>query len=192
MKLHQQLLLSDFDGTLIKPDSMWEFLKFYKGKRYFYGKMIASSFKLVFLLKTKHKTAAKNYLIHSFFKNEPLIQITNRAVEFWQISAFALNPTISTKAKDSENYIVSASLDLWLQHLEIPFSSTIICSKTNQNSALYQAIDFINCEKQEKVYAIEQQVNLDVYKHITAFGDTSNDAQMLSIAHEAWYKPSFY
>ena len=91
----------------------------------------------------------------------------------------------------SEGYkvvVVSASLDIYLQgwcdQHKLDLISSKLEVKNNKITGKYLGSD---CSGKEKVKKIKNKYNLDEYDCIYAYGDTSEDLEMLSIADKKFY-----
>ncbi len=192
-----KLALFDFDGTVTNRDSLKEFVKFVVGKpKYYWGLLVLSPVLAAYLFKVITNSAAKERLIAYFFKdwNYEVFQKKADQYSLEQIDSI-LRPQamdkISWHLKEGHQVvIVSASVDCWLQkwcdlnHLELVSTQLEI-----KNGKLTGRFLGKNCHGVEKVKRVEELYSLDQYQFIYAYGDSSGDRPLMSLAQESHYKP---
>src|SRR5690606_8466957 len=92
------------------------------------------------------------------------------------------------KAQGHTVTVVSASIDLYLQHWCEQLGVQMICNRLevrdNRLTGRYADSD---CGPR-KVALIRQLFDLDRYQRIQAYGDSREDKPMLALAHERWYR----
>ncbi|MDD3343436.1 MAG: HAD-IB family hydrolase [Sulfurospirillaceae bacterium] len=182
----------DFDGTLTTKDSLFEFIKFSVGRIAFFKGMIILlpvlvGYKIGLIKSADAKLAVLN---HFFAHNENLWK--KKTQLFSEVLPCILNPNGYKKLKWHQQkghpvVIVTASMESWLSGWCIKENVTLIATKVIfiQNKLTYLSQ---NCQGAEKVKRIAEKYNLDEYKTIYAYGDTSADIPMLSLATHAYYK----
>ncbi|QSZ41680.1 HAD-IB family hydrolase [Sulfurimonas aquatica] len=188
-----KLALFDFDGTLTTKDSLEEFIIFAVGKRHYYFKLIFfSPIFLLYKLKIMHNSYAKELLFRLFFHKIKESDFKALASSF---SAEILNAILREdiykkfqehKLNGDRVIVVSASMRCWLEpwtKLEsVELLSTELEFKDGEFSGRFSTL---NCHGQEKLNRIQKHLNLDDYEEIYAYGDSSGDTQMLSIADKS-------
>ena len=191
-----KIVFFDFDGTITKKDSLIEFLKFALGSFEYYKGLIAlSPILLVYKLKIIPNHIAKEKLIAHFFKGCDSIHFNDIANRY---SIEEIDKIIRPKAlekitwhigKGHKVVVVSASMECWLKgwcdknNLEL--LGTKLAVREGQMTGGFSTK---NCYGIEKVNRIEENFNLDDYDVIYAYGDSTGDREMLSIADEKYYK----
>lgn len=191
----KKLYLFDFDGTLTHKDTMFLFLKFYNPAKYSF--QFLKHVPLFVLLKVKLASAeaVKKSFISSILKGESRYQIEKKAKLFFEEnypSLFRENALdfINNIDRDhTESYIVSASLDIWVRPFAEKFDMTLLATKAEFKDDIFTG-KFVgkNCNKDEKVCRIEEELGDRKFDKIIAFGDTSGDRPMFKFANESHYR----
>ena len=122
MKSPRKIALFDFDGTLTYKDSMFEFIVFYHGVRWFYtGMLLLTPFLILHKLGIVGAHKAKEKVLTFFFKGVSLDVFVKKTTEFSIdripkiIRPSALNELRELKSKGVEIFVISASASLWLE-----------------------------------------------------------------------------
>lgn len=191
----KKLYLFDFDGTLTYKDTMFLFLKFYNPAKYSFQFLKHVPLFILLKLKLASAEAVKKSFISSILKGESKYQIEKKAKLFFDEnypSLFrenALDFINNIDRENTESYIVSASLDIWVKPFAEKFNMTLLATKAEFKDDIFTG-KFIgkNCNKDEKVCRIEAELGDKKYDKIIAFGDTSGDKAMFKIANESHYR----
>ena len=184
----------DFDGTLTTKDTLIEFIRYSKGSMALgLGFMRYAHLLVLMKIGLYPNYKAKQKVFAHFFKDTTLDDFNALCKAFAASSSHLLRPNaieaINHAIKEgSEVLIVSASIDNWVQ----PFFPQVKVVGTQ-----IEVIDgkltgrFLskNCYGQEKVNRI-----LSLYPnrhdyHLTAYGDSRGDKEMLAFADESYFKP---
>lgn len=190
-KKEQRLVLFDFDGTLTNRDSLFAFLKFFKGKWYFLNKFTLSLPILIsYTLRILNGSEAKERLLSKFVKNVPETEFKNRCTIFGEeMVPKILNKSIVETFKQhigngDRVIIVSASIVDWIAPWANQFNVEVVSTKMKfENGVLTGTFDGKNCNGEEKVERIKAHVNLSDYNDIWAYGDSAGDEPMLALAN---------
>ena len=173
---------------------MIEFLK-YLNKSIFYLKLPYAVF-LWFLRKTKIISLEdfKIKFLSHFFQGFDQNQIETTAHSFSKEYVKALRPVAlnflkNINKENSEIYIVSASLDIWMKPISNLLDVNLICTDAKFINGKFIGFDSKNCKGEEKVNRINKELDLKKFNKILAFGDTPPDKPMLKLAQESFYKP---
>ena len=184
------LALFDFDGTLTTKDTLDEFLRFSVGLKTYYIKLLLfSPIFILYKLKIIKNDIAKQKLISLFFKGFKEDKFKALAQEYSMKNIdLVIREDIYQRFQEhisngDKVIVVSASLQCWLQ----PW-----CDKHGVQ-LLSTRLEFVeghitgkfatkNCHGQEKVERLEQELDINDYESIYAYGDSSGDTQMLKIA----------
>ena len=184
------LALFDFDGTLTTKDTLDEFLRFSVGLKTYYIKLLLfSPIFILYKLKIIKNDIAKQKLISLFFKGFKEDKFKALAQEYSMKNIdLVIREDIYQRFQEhisngDKVIVVSASLQCWLQ----PW-----CDK-HEVQLLSTRLEFVeghitgkfatkNCHGQEKVERLEQELDINDYESIYAYGDSSGDTQMLKIA----------
>ena len=184
----------DFDGTLTTKDTLIEFIRYAKGSMALgLGFMRYAHLLVMMKLGLYPNYKAKQKVFAHFFKDTTLDDFNALCKAFAASSSHLLRPNAIEAIKHaikegSDVLIVSASIDNWVQ----PFFPQVKVVGTQ-----IEVIDgkltgrFLskNCYGQEKVNRI-----LSLYPnrhdyHLTAYGDSRGDKEMLAFADESYFKP---
>lgn len=191
-----RLALFDFDGTLTNKDTLFEYLKFYKGSRKFYiGLLYLSPVLLLFKLGFIRNWRAKEILITYFLGNTPTKIFEESCRNFVQnklpslIRQEAFDKLNIHKFQGDEIYIVSASPQDWVGVYADTISVNCIATTLEVvEGKLTGKIQGRNCHGSEKVKRIRERIDLDSFKSIAAYGDSGGDKEMLELANHRFYR----
>ena len=184
----------DFDGTLTTKDTLIEFIRYAKGSMALGLGFLRYAHLLVMMkLGLYPNYKAKQKVFAHFFKDTTLDDFNALCKAFAASSSHllrqegvaAINRAIE---EGSEVVIVSASIDNWVQ----PFFPQVKVVGTQ-----IEVIDgkltgrFLskNCYGQEKVNRILSLYPNRQDYHLTAYGDSRGDKEMLAFADESYFKP---
>jgi HAD superfamily hydrolase (TIGR01490 family) len=184
----------DFDGTLTTKDTLIEFIRYAKGSMALGLGFLRYAHLLVMMkLGLYPNYKAKQKVFAHFFKDTTLDDFNALCKAFAASSSHLLRPNaieaINLAIKEgSEVVIVSASIDNWVQ----PFFPQVKVLGTQ-----IEVIDgkltgrFLskNCYGQEKVNRILSLYPNRQDYHLTAYGDSRGDKEMLAFADESYFKP---
>ena len=191
----KKLYLFDFDGTLTYKDTMFLFLKFYNPAKYSIQFLKHVPLFLLLKLKLANAEAVKKSFISSMLKGESRYNIEKKAKLFFEenypslIRENALDFINNIDVENTESYIVSASLDIWVKPFAEKFNMTLVATNAEFVDDIFTG-KFIgkNCNKDEKVSRIEAELGDKKFDKIIAFGDTSGDKPMFKFANESHYR----
>jgi HAD superfamily hydrolase (TIGR01490 family) len=184
----------DFDGTLTTKDTLIEFIRYAKGSMALgLGFMRYAHLLVLMKIGLYPNYKAKQKVFAHFFKDTTLDDFNALCKAFAASSSHLLRPNaieaINHAIKEgSEVLIVSASIDNWVQ----PFFPQVKVVGTQ-----IEVIDgkltgrFLskNCYGQEKVNRILSLYPNRQDYHLTAYGDSRGDREMLAFADESYFKP---
>lgn len=184
----------DFDGTLTTKDTLIEFIRYAKGSMALgLGFMRYAHLLVLMIIGLYPNYKAKQKVFAHFFKDTTLDDFNALCKAFAASSSHLLRPNaieaINHAIKEgSEVLIVSASIDNWVQ----PFFPQVKVVGTQ-----IEVIDgkltgrFLskNCYGQEKVNRILSLYPNRQDYHLTAYGDSRGDKEMLAYADESHFKP---
>lgn len=191
-----KIVFFDFDGTITKNDTLVDFIKFAIGDfKYYKGLLVLSPMLLAYKLKIIPNNIAKEKLIAHFFKGWDKVKFQSIANNY---SVGKIDEIIRPKAferikwhqaKGHTIVIVSASIECWLKDWCKKNNLGLIGTKLEvKNNILTGKFSTKNCYGIEKVNRIKEKYNLSDYNTIFAYGDSSGDKEMLSIADKKYYK----
>ena len=191
----KKLYCFDFDGTLTYKDTMFLYLKFYNASKF--RMQFIKHIPLFTLLKLNLLDAekVKKSFISSILKGQPKAKIEKKSHEFFDryypeiFRENALDFVKNIDYSQTDCYIVSASLDIWVKPFAEKFKMNLIATKAEFKNDIFTG-NFVgkNCNGLEKVNRIKEEISDKKYDKTIAFGDTSGDQQMLDWANEGQYK----
>jgi HAD superfamily hydrolase (TIGR01490 family) len=187
----------DFDGTITTKDTLLEFIKFYKGNFNFYlGFLLHAPWLLAMKFKLMSNQSVKEKILKYFFSNENEEDFKDKCTAFHQqvlpglFRSGALKEINKLKEGNTIVVIVSASPENWIRPWTEFINVELIASRLEvKNGMITGKIVGKNCHGQEKVRRIKEKYVLTDYTDVYAYGDTSGDKDMLSLAKNAFYKP---
>lgn len=198
MSQEKTIAFFDFDGTITTSDTMFAFFKFAKGTVGYYGYfLLLSPVFILFVLKLIPGQWAKEISLKLLFGGIDRADFNRIGSDFalTQIDALvrpkAWERILWHRVQGHEIYIVSASAQEWLRPWADSKQIPLICTylKYNNEGKFTGKIDGKNCNEDEKVRRIKEEINLSEYKTVYAYGDTSGDKAMLAMATHGEFKP---
>ena len=190
----KQVVAFDFDGTLTTRDTLLAFIHYAKGTRAFLWGFLRHAHLLVLMkLGFYPNWKAKQRVFSYFFKGMTLDVFDALCQQFAADNRHLLRPegiqsVQQAQADGAEVLIVSASIDNWVQ----PFFPSVKVVGTQievANGRLTGRFLTPNCYGEEKVRRILALYPDRHEYHLTAYGDSRGDKQLLAFADEAHYKP---
>ena len=190
----KQVVAFDFDGTLTTRDTLLAFIRYAKGTRAFLWGFLRHAHLLVLMkLGFYPNWKAKQRVFSYFFKGMSLDVFDALCQQFAADNHHLLRPegiqaVQQAQADGAEVLIVSASIDNWVQ----PFFPSVKVVGTQievANGRLTGRFLTPNCYGEEKVRRILALYPDRHEYHLTAYGDSRGDKQLLAFADEAHYKP---
>ena len=184
----------DFDGTLTTKDTLLEFIRFAKGTLAFGLGFLRYTHLLVLMkLGFYPNWKAKQKVFAHFFKGMSIDDFDALCQEFAASSKHLLRPKgieaiNKAQSEGSEVLIVSASIDNWVQ----PFFANVKVLGTQievVDDKLTGRFLTKNCYGQEKVNRILALYPNRQDYHLTAYGDSKGDKELLAWADESYFKP---
>ena len=191
------LALFDFDGTITTKDSLADFIQFAVRKPTYYKGLFKLSLMLTaYKLKLIPNHIAKEKLIAHFFKGWEENKFKEIATKYSleQIDHItrpkAMEKILWHQTQGHKVVLVSASMECWLSAWCEKNSLQLISTKLEiKNSKLSGKFASQNCYGIEKVNRLKKELSLEDFEHIYAYGDSSGDKELLSLADESFYKP---
>lgn len=179
----------DFDGTITQKDTLFDFLKFYKGKpKLFLGMIAVSPYLILYSLGIMTNEEAKEKLLAFFLKNHTKQELDEVAQQYKErIEQICYSETLERiewhKSKGHEVLIISASPRFWIE----PWAKskgieTVLATEVEvKNEILTGKFASPNCYGQEKVNRLKTlypQKDFLLY----AYGDSAGDKELLAMA----------
>ena len=186
----KQLFAFDFDETLTTRDTLIAFIRYACGTpRFLLGFLLHAPLLVLMKLRLYSNGKAKQRLFSWFFRGMPLEAFDALCQSFASTHRHLLRPETvcllqQALSEGAEVLVVSASIDNWVQ----PFFPTVTVLGTQ-----IEVIDgrltgrFLtpNCYGQEKVRRILALYPDRSSYHLTAYGDSRGDRELLAFADEA-------
>ena len=184
----------DFDGTITTKDTLIEFIRYAKGSMALgLGFMRYAHLLVLMKIGLYPNYKAKQKVFAHFFKDTTLDDFNALCKAFAASSSHLLRPNaieaINHAIKEgSEVLIVSASIDNWVQPFfpQVKVVGTQIEVIDGKLTGLFLSK---NCYGQEKVNRILSLYPNRQDYHLTAYGDSRGDKEMLAFADESYFKP---
>ena len=191
----KKLYCFDFDGTITKKDTMFSFLKFYNKRKFYLNFMKHLPFFIMLKLNLSEAERVKKNFVSSILKGEKETKIQQKAISFFEknytyiLREKALNFIQNIDRNNSECYLVTASLDIWVKPFSEKLNLKLLSTQAKFEHGIYIG-EFAtkNCNGIEKVNRIKEVIKNQSFNKIIAFGDTSGDKEMLVWADEGHYK----
>lgn len=190
----KQICAFDFDGTLTNRDTLIAFIRYARGSRaLLWGLLRHVHLLLLMKLRLYPNGQAKQRVFAYFFRGMTLEAFNRLCREFAATHRHLLRPegtrTVQrARAEGAEVLIVSASIDNWVQ----PFFPDVTVLGTQievQDGRLTGRFLTPNCYGQEKVNRLLAAYPDRTNYHLSAYGDSRGDRQLLAFADESHYKP---
>jgi HAD superfamily hydrolase (TIGR01490 family) len=192
-----KLALFDFDGTITTKDSLECFIKFAVGsKAYYLGLLKLSPMLTAYKLKLIPNYVAKQKLISYFFKGWDQLKLELLGAKYSEEKiASILRPLAMKKIRWHQEHghkvvLVSASMETWLRSWCQESGIELLGTQLEFENG-YCTGKFVskNCYGIEKVNRIKKHLKLSDYDYVYAYGDSSGDKELLTLANESYYKP---
>ena len=191
----KKLYCFDFDGTLTYSDTMFLYLKFYNPSKF--RIQFIKHIPLFILLKLNLLEAekVKKSFIYSILKGEKKEKIEKKSQLFFDqyypeiFRGNALDFIKNIDYSQTDCYIVTASLDIWVKPFAEKFKMNLLATNAEFKNDIFTG-NFVgnNCNGVEKVNRIKAEITDKKYDKIIAFGDTFGDQPMLAWADEGQFK----
>ena len=192
----KQLFLYDFDGTITNRDSLFDFLRFStNGAHYFLSMLLFSPLFIAAILGIVSKSSVKRRLVSHFMKGKTRAQLRTLSLEYRDFifgektmrSGALLS--IDENLKKGPVYIVSASLDIWLEDIARHLGVGLICTRALFVKDVFDgSFSTPNCNYEEKPKRVRQEIDLDTFEHIHYYGDSKGDMAMKEIVTTFYFK----
>ena len=188
MEVKQRLVIFDFDGTLTTRDTLLEFIRFACGKWAFvWGFLLHSPLLVLMKMHLYHNGKAKERLFSYYFKGWTEERFNQTCQAFADSHRYLLRSPMVDVLREAQQegarvLIVTASIDRWVQ----PFfpDVEVIGTKIEVVQQLTGHFSTPNCYGAEKVNRISQVIDSRAAYHVTAYGDSRGDHELLQWADE--------
>ncbi len=190
------IIAFDFDGTLTKKDSFLEFIRFSKGKTFFYTNILYIGFIWgLFKVSLLKRDTAKHYIFSRCFKGETINLFNEKCELFSKEIEKMLRNKVNEKILEYLNkgftiIIISASIENWIK----PWANTkgikhvlATIPEVNENGELSGIFKSKNCVNQEKVNRLLELFPDRKSYHLISYGDSDGDRALLEFSDEAYF-----
>lgn len=189
----QALALFDFDGTLYPRDSFTGFIFYVLKKRHIIKrgiKILPWIIAYYLRLYPAHKMRPKLY--STMFKGCQIQEIQSLAGQYSRILLEQLDPALLSQLSRHQQLghrviLVSATIDLYLQHIATSLGIELLCTpveiQSGQLTGKYLSADCSCIQKKLRVLNVLNPVNYDT---IYAYGNSAEDLDMLSLAQQPY------
>jgi len=191
----KKLYLYDFDGTITNKDSLFEFLKFaspslkYKFQLLRFAPLFLGA-KLGVLSKSETKRSFISTFLKGKTKNE-ISAISHSFLEHIQKNDFFKKNALESIEKHTQKgtvFIVSASLDLWLDAIAKQLGVGLICTQAEFIKGVFNGnFKTHNCNYEEKPKRVQAEIDLSSFTEIHYYGDSKGDMAMKPLATNFYY-----
>ena len=190
------LAVFDFDGTIIRKDSLLEFIRFTKGNLRFYSSfLLFSPLLMAMKLKLLPNWKVKQLLFAYLFQGVNIKVFDDWGNDFIAVIDKMLYPkALEALKRHRENgdkiIIISASVENWIKPWAVRNGADMILAtkiEFDKTGALTGRFLTKNCYGQEKVNRLlEIFPNKDLY-YLVAYGDSRGDKELIELADEGFY-----
>ena len=190
----KQIVAFDFDGTLTTKDTLIAFIRYACGFWAFVVGFLRYLPQLVLMkLGLYPNYKAKQKVFAHFFKGMTIETFNELCQRFAHdnmhlLRSQGIKTLMQAQDDGAEVVIVSASIDNWVQ----PFFADVTVLGTQievENGVLTGRFLTNNCYGQEKVNRMLARYPHREDYHLTAYGDSRGDKELLAFADESHYKP---
>jgi HAD superfamily phosphoserine phosphatase-like hydrolase len=181
------LVLVDFDHTLYKGDSLLDFTKYYKGIFFYINLALLFPKYLFFKVGFYNSHQFKEMFLIKNFRNEMYMVFCNKSYLFSKnidkkIDKKLLKTLQEYDRSQHDIYIVTASFSEWILPWAVQNNFKVIASKLEIiENRITGKIAGKNCNYEEKVIRIKEEIKLDLYSKIFVFGNGKGDFAMMKL-----------
>ena len=180
----------DFDGTITRKDTMFQFIRFSKGNLMFYvGLLLLSPVLFAYKIGIIPNWRAKELLFSFYFGGMDEADTLRLGQEFSEqvvpklIRQEAIQEIEFHKNMASKIVVVTASFSIWIKAwCELNQFELIATEHDIRQGRLTGLIKGKNCHGAEKVRRIKEKFDLHQFDKIYAYGDSVADLEMLNLA----------
>jgi len=186
----------DFDGTITRKDTLFQFIRFSKGNLVFYtGLLLLSPVLIAYKIGIIPNWRAKELMFSFYFNGmseEDALKSGNDFSE--QIIPRLLRPEAIREIEFHKNLgtkivVVTASFSIWVKPwCDKNMFELLATEYDTRNGRLTGLIKGKNCHGVEKKRRIEEKFDLLQFDKIYAYGDSLADMEMLNLADIKYLK----
>lgn len=191
----KKLYCFDFDGTITYKDTMFMYLKFYDSTKYRIQFLRHVPLFILLKLKLAETEKVKKSFIGSILRGQTQEKIEQKSKQFFEqhypkiVRENALDFIKNIDRNNTQSLLVTASLDIWVKPFAEELKMELVSTRAEFKNGVFTG-NFVgkNCNGNEKLVRIKEEINDSKYDKIIAFGDTSGDRPMLKWANEGHYQ----
>ena len=187
------LALFDFDGTITSADTFTPFIRFVASpRRLLFGRLLLSPMVAGYRLGLVPGTTLRSAAARLCFFGRLEADILELGARYAETMHLVVRPAVLDKvrwhqAQGDTVVVVSASLApylrRWCDKLGVELICTELESAAGTLTGRYAGGD---CSGQEKARRVRERYDLARYPVIYAYGDTSEDRELLGLAHRRY------
>jgi len=184
----KNIVVFDFDDTLIKTDTLLDFARFNGSIRFAYTMLRITPWLVMFALHKIDNQSAKEHFLTAFYGGWSHEKFVKRAHDYIGRLNKLTNPEMIAMveryiAGGDKVVIVSASIDDWIRPWAAQYGLTVIASQLELVDGIITGkLQGKNCHGKEKVVRFLQAYPDRKSYHLTAYGDGKSDTDMFAFA----------
>lgn len=182
----REVAVFDFDGTLIREDSFITFAIHSLGRyKFFAGILRTLPSLLAWKLRLKNNGYAKERLFAALYGGKSFTKIADSATKFAPKYRYhILNRLRKHQRSGAHVYIITASLDIWMQHQADKLGVKLICTQADitADGIISGRFSSPNCYGKEKLRRLlREEPDRENYL-LTVYGDSAGDFVLFNAA----------
>lgn len=182
----RQVVVFDFDGTLVKEDTFITFAIHALGRRrLLLGIIKAFTALAAWKLRMKSNGYAKQRLFAALYAGMERKEINRRAETFKpKYNGKIIAKLLEHKRSGAKVYIITASIDLWMQTQADLLGIKLCCTQAevNDNGLITGHFSSPNCYGEEKLRRLLQEEPDRENYFLTVYGDSVGDSALFRAA----------
>lgn len=190
------LALFDFDGTITSADMFTPFIRYAVSRRRMaVGQLVLAPVIASYKLGLVHATVARASVAHIAFagKNADAIRAKGAAYARERFAGVMRPESLARiawhQAQGDTVVVVSASLEFYLADWCTESGLDLICTRLEvRNGTLTGRYLHGDCTGPEKARRVRERYDLKAYEVIYAYGDSSEDEELLALAHSRHFR----
>ena len=190
------LALFDFDGTITTREMMPDFVRMAvpRARLRLWGALLAP---WVFGYKAGWVSGSsiRSKIVRAGFRGMPEADYRAAGERFARhVLPRVLRPQAMSriawhKARGDTVVVVSGGFDVYLSHWCRAQGIDLLCSKLEVvDGVLTGRFDGAQCVREEKARQVRERYVLHDFSAVHAYGDTAEDAELLALADESWFR----
>ena len=195
--MNKEIAFFDFDGTITSRDTMLVFLHFHAGPiRYALNMLLLTPVFAALKCGLLSNQTAKEIMLKLFLGGVKESELAQSCQTFSEtklpliIREQAYRCIQNHQENGVDVVVVSAAPEYWVRNWCNQNGISLLATRLEvAEGYITGKIRGLNCHGEEKVRRIRESYDLGHYTQIYAYGDTSSDKPMLSLANKPFYKP---